>query len=69
MHSITLKNTNQTVYYSCSKANIKNALGHLSATLTEYVFTTDKENSTEILCRLYKKKRFLVRSFAITRPD
>jgi len=53
MNTLVLKDTIQTFYYHTQEADIKNSLGKVSATLTEYVIYTDKVN---IICRLYKTK-------------
>jgi len=53
MNTLALKNTNQTFYYHTQKTDIQNALGKVSATLTEYVIYTDKD---DMICRLYKTK-------------
>ena len=56
MPSIILKTSNQTFYYSTEEAVIKNPIGKVSATLIEYLITTDKEEAANIFCKLYKTK-------------
>lgn len=56
MPSIILKACNLTLYYSTVEAVIKNPIGKVSATLIEYVITTDKEDASDIFCKLYKTK-------------
>ncbi len=56
MHSIILKTSNQTLYYSTVETVIRNPIGKVSATLIEYVITTDKEGAEDVLCKLYKTK-------------
>ena len=53
MNIVVLKNTNQTFYYRTKRTDIQNALGKVSATLTEYLIGSNKD---EIICWLYKTK-------------
>lgn len=55
MPSIILKASNKTLYYSTVETVIRNPIGKVSATLIEYVITTDKEDA-DIFCKLYKTK-------------
>jgi hypothetical protein len=53
IQSIIPKGVNQTFYYFTKKAEIKNPLSQVSATLTEYLVSID-EDLTNILYTLYK---------------
>lgn len=56
MPSIILNSFNLTLYYSTLEAVIKNPIGKVSATLIEYVITLDKEETSDVFCKLYKTK-------------
>ena len=56
IHSIIPKGVNQTFYYFTKKAEIKNPLGQVSATLTEYLVSID-EDLTNILTPFIKLPR------------
>lgn len=53
IQTIVLKKQNQTLYYLTQKADIKNVLGKISASLTEYLISVDEDMKT-ILYKLYK---------------
>jgi len=53
IQSIVLKDFNQTFYYCTKSVDVKNALGIVRATLTEYLISID-EDLTTVMYTLYK---------------